>query len=79
MRIYKQICVALDKYLNFAKGLAYLLRVDNGGILLYVTGTEMEQTDGGTYLKACARREMKKIFGVRSKFDIQILHQSFCP
>ena len=79
MRIYKQICVALDKYLNFAKGLAYLLRVDNGGILLYVTGNEMEQTDGGTYLKACARREMKKIFGVRSKFDIQILHQSFCP
>lgn len=78
-RIYKQICVALDKYLNFAKGLSYLLRVDNGGILLYVTGDEMEQTDGGTYLKACARREMKKVFGVHSKFNIQILHQSFCP
>ena len=72
---YQMICVELDKYLNFSEGRNYVLGLDQRGILLYVTGSEMDREDAGSYLKACARRVIKDKYGVRSKYEIKILHQ----
>lgn len=72
---YQMICVELDKYLNFSEGRNYVLGLDQRGILLYVTGSEMDREDAGSYLKACSRRVIKDKYGVRSKYEIKILHQ----
>ena len=46
---YQMICVELDKYLNFSEGRNYVLGLDQRGILLYVTGSEMDREDAGSY------------------------------
>ena len=35
----------------------------------------MDREDAGSYLKACSRRVIKDKYGVRSKYEIKILHQ----
>lgn len=72
---YQTICIELDKYLKFSEGRNYVLGLDQRGILLYVTGSEMDREDAGTYLKACSRRVIKNKYGVRNKYEIKILHQ----
>lgn len=73
--IYQDICIRLDQYLNFGEGKAFILNVDRGGILFYITGNEMFQEDAEGYIKACTRRVIRERYGVNCNFDTEILYQ----
>lgn len=77
--MYIEICVRLNKYLPFEKGIAFVLQLDANGIMIYVSGASFMQVEAGEYLKACARRVMRDTFGLRVKYDSHIRYQSFSP